>query len=153
MKKTISLFGGLFATLFLVSAANAQPACYIFDQDCVDTAATPRVIATDLVLIVSSGGEGMTLRPEATELARDLILTIRMRQPFIRYVEGPWEDNRATNPDIVLHWGARENACRVESLGGRRYVAFYARGTNAEVETRVLRYLVPCVRRHYLRRR
>lgn len=154
MKKTISLFGGLLVVLFLVSAVGAQPHdtwdsergdIYRFDPG------RSGHLVFDLVLVVSAGGEGMAMRPEARELMRDLIMDIRMRHRFIRYVAGPWEDSRAHTPDIVVFWGAARDRCHIERWMGRRFIAFYARGDNERVARRVLRRLVPCVRR-FLRR-
>lgn len=139
MKKRVSFLGGLLAALFLVSTASAQ---WIFNRGMHNN--------TNLVVIISSG-TGEPIPEAAPGTLRDLVMAIRhfQRFPYIRYVDGPWQDTRAMSPDIVVFWGTQHNSCRIETEGRSRFIAFRAAGrTQYAIEQRVRGYLVRCVQRY-----
>jgi hypothetical protein len=133
----------LALTMLLVPSTTA--AQWTFDTN------SGRAGSGDLVVIVSAA-EDATLAEDAPEATRILVESIRnlSRSPFpyIRYVDGPWQDSRAMTPDVIIVWGAPRNTCRIGRWGRTRYIEFGAAGSPRQIHTRILEGLVPCIRRH-----
>ncbi len=104
------------------------------------------VIVGDLV-VIASGTERAGIPNRALRLVRNAVRRVDHGRGLLRYVDGPWEDQRAGHPDVIVFWGARRTRCEVHRGRMRHAFLHVASGTDAEMVRAIERRLFPCVMR------